>query len=246
MPKVNRESLETTRETPKRTFTIEHRRNLSKAMMGHKPWNLGLTKADPRVRRGIEKTWSNPNIRANLSKALMGHPGTFRRKHTEEEKEKIRRAHLGRPKHYRVWNEGLTAKTDERLRRIGRKISKTLLARPEEVKRKAALHAKKFASYTKVSKFEQQVVDEFIRQGIEIMPQHCLKFDSTMTYVDVYIPEHRLCVYIDGSYWHRRPEVVARDERIAVVLKANGYQVLRFWDDQHTPSSIVDEVRKMI
>lgn len=38
----------------KREFSEEHRKNLSKACMGRVPWNKGLTKKDPRVRKYLK------------------------------------------------------------------------------------------------------------------------------------------------------------------------------------------------
>jgi len=246
MKQLNRETVETTREAPKRTFTVEHRENLSKAMKGKPAWNKGLTMDDPRVRRGVEKAQANPNLRANLSKALLGHADTFRRKHTPEEIERIRRAQAGRPKAYPVWNKGLTKHTDARLARVGRSISKALLAKPEAWRKETSRIAKMYVKFPKVSKFEQEVADIFAARGIDILQQHPIRIGDVITFVDIYLPDKRVCVYIDGTYWHHRTEVQRRDIITTATLTDFGYKVFRFWDNTQSPRSIVDTIRMKI
>lgn len=40
----------------------------------------------------------------------------------------------------------------------------------------------------------------------------------------------KILLYADGDYWHSKPEVAARDERINLLLEEQGYRVLRFWE----------------
>jgi hypothetical protein len=135
MRQENSESVETTRETPKRTFTIEHRQNLSDAMKGRVAWNKGLTKDDPRVLNYTLARINNPeyeNYKIKLSKALMGHKSTFNKKHTQATRDKMSKWQLGRKHNYDVWNKGLTKKTSKKLRSISKNISKSLMLIPEE------------------------------------------------------------------------------------------------------------------
>jgi len=139
---TNGDALETTRESPKRSFTIEHRQKLSEAMKGRKAWNKGLDKTDPRVLKNTIATQSNPNLRKNLSKALMGHKSTFNRKHTKEELIKMKSWSLGRKKWYKVWNKGLTKNTSSILAENGKKISISLLKIPKEQRSALSLKAR--------------------------------------------------------------------------------------------------------
>lgn len=51
---------------------------------------------------------------------------------------------------------------------------------------------------------------------------------STLTSVDFYIPSKKLCVYVDGVYWHRN--LGEKDRRQTKILKAAGFKVLRISD----------------
>jgi very-short-patch-repair endonuclease len=53
---------------------------------------------------------------------------------------------------------------------------------------------------------------------------------SSFTNVDFYIPSKKLCVYVDGVYWHRGSKV--KDRRQVKILKAAGFKVLRISDLQ--------------
>lgn len=65
------------------TFSEEHKRNLSESHKGQIPWNCGLTnETDEKVNK--------------ISEALKGNKHALGYKHSEEAKQKIRIAHLGR------------------------------------------------------------------------------------------------------------------------------------------------------
>jgi DNA mismatch endonuclease (patch repair protein) len=79
---------------------------------------------------------------------------------------------------------------------------------------------------------------------------------------DLYFAAHRLCVFVDGCFWHgcpqhyvpprgRRPfwsaklrENVERDRRQTLALEVAGYRVLRFWEHDvlETPERCVTTV----
>lgn len=46
--------------------------------------------------------------------------------------------------------------------------------------------------------------------------------------IDLALPEHKIAIEVDGSYWHSLPEAIARDARKDAALKAAGWTVLRF------------------
>lgn len=48
--------------------------------------------------------------------------------------------------------------------------------------------------------------------------------------VDFFLPERNLVIEVDGDYWHRRPEVAARDRRKNADLLGKGVQVERVWE----------------
>lgn len=238
-----RESVETTREAPRKKITSEHRMNLSKSMKGRIPWNKGLTKEDPRVRKNTENTQKNPNLRENLSKALMGHKSTFLRKHTLEEIQRISESHRGKKHSYKVWNKGLTKFTDERLAKVGKSISKALMNKTEEWRKETSRRAKLNLIMPKVSRMEKEIQSLLIKEKIAFKSQYKIRVEETITSVDIYLPDRKECIYIDGIYWHNRPEVKERDIKINSSLEQQGYKVTRFIDDTKiSASSIVNKI----
>ena len=224
----NRESVETTRKAPKRTFTIKHRKKLSEARKGKSSWNKGLTKDDPRVLKNTLATQANPNLRKNLSKALMGHKSTFNRKHTKEEIEKIRITHTGKKHNYKVWNKGLTKENSNKMRSIAKNISKALLLIPKEIRCENSRKARMSMKVIKVSSFEDIITKELDKTDINFISQYKINIGNMLTFVDFFFPDTNTCLYIDGIYWHNRPEVIKRDKKANKILKLNGYKVKRF------------------
>ena len=51
------------------------------------------------------------------------------------------------------------------------------------------------------------------------------------TVADFYIPAQRLVLYADGLYWHSLPGVERKDHTQNFLLNFNGYEVLRFGDN---------------
>ena len=152
--KNNRESLETTRETPKRKFTESHKQHISDARKGKHPWNYHLTKDDPRVAKYTQTRIESPNYeqyKHKLSVANMGHSSTFTRKHTQETKDKMSAANAGRKHDYKVWNDGLTTETSPKLKSVGENISKALLALPKEKRIEMARYARSKMKPSRIS-----------------------------------------------------------------------------------------------
>jgi hypothetical protein len=77
--------------------------------------------------------WQNPEYRKKQLKRLIENPPHKNKHHTEESKEKNRKAHIGikktpeqieKMKGHKSWNKGLTKETDERIMNISEKNSK--------------------------------------------------------------------------------------------------------------------------
>jgi len=49
---------------------------------------------------------------------------------------------------------------------------------------------------------------------------------------DIAFPEEKLAVFCDGDYWHNRPDVRSKDIAQEMILRANGWRVLRFWEHE--------------
>lgn len=61
---------------------------------------------------------------------------------------------------------------------------------------------------------------------------------------DVAFPERRIAVFCDGDYWHTRPETREKDLTQEMILSANGWRVLRFWEHEikANPAACADKV----
>lgn len=84
---------------------------------------------------------------------------------------------------------------------------------------------------------------------------------------DIFFPKHKLCVFVDGCFWHGcpihykgvarnaeywNPKIqgnIARDQAVTKSLIAMGLTVMRFWDheiDAGRVTAIVDIVQEFI
>lgn len=48
---------------------------------------------------------------------------------------------------------------------------------------------------------------------------------------DIFI-EPNICIFVDGDYWHNKPQVKERDVRVNEGLKAKGFRVIRIWEHE--------------
>lgn len=55
---------------------------------------------------------------------------------------------------------------------------------------------------------------------------------ASFTAVDFFVPSKKLCIYVDGEYWHSRPHARERDLRQTRILEAAGFRVLRVSDKE--------------
>lgn len=76
---------------------------------------------------------------------------------------------------------------------------------------------------------EIAVANELTRRGIVYDDQYNLgdKFR-----LDFFLPEYGIVIECDGDYWHRLPQVVARDKRKNSYIKACGFSLYRFWESE--------------
>jgi len=61
---------------------------------------------------------------------------------------------------------------------------------------------------------------------------------------DFTFSEEKIAVFCDGDYWHRRPDVSEKDERVNKKLRERGWLVLRFWerDIKNNPAQITQQI----
>lgn len=67
---------------------------------------------------------------------------------------------------------------------------------------------------------------------------------------DIYLQDHKICVFIDGCFWHccpthkptatkKFPTRRARDARVSNLLARKGYKVIRIWEHDMTDFDVV-------
>jgi len=81
----------------------------------------------------------------------------------------------------------------------------------------------------KDTSIEIKIEKELKRNNIYYQKQIPL---CNITVADFYLPGYRVAIYTDGDYWHNLSLVKNRDEKQNIILKQNGYKVLRFWEHE--------------
>jgi very-short-patch-repair endonuclease len=91
-----------------------------------------------------------------------------------------------------------------------------------------------FSYWAKNAKFGAMSMEEALfNHGLRASRTYARKQYNPLaafTSVDFYVPSLKLCIYVDGVYWHGRPGVKERDRRQDKILKAAGFKVLRISD----------------
>lgn len=71
---------------------------------------------------------------------------------------------------------------------------------------------------------ERMVQEELTKRGIAFEKHKPIDGQP-----DVFI-EPNICVFVDGDYWHNRPEAIRRDKITSAILRRKGYRVFRIWE----------------
>lgn len=88
-------------------------------------------------------------------------------------------------------------------------------------------------------------VEKYLKQlGVKFESQKMIPKGRTVA--DFYIPEKRLVVYADGTYWHGRKEVKNRDQKQDFLLGMNGYKVLRLSEKEIRNGKFMKKLRNKI
>jgi G:T-mismatch repair DNA endonuclease (very short patch repair protein) len=150
----------------------------------------------------------------------------YRHCHTDKTKELISKANKGHK--YSIGNKSfLGHKHTEEYKQFmsklqtGRKLSEKTKKKIRESRMKQKIPYKNTKIELKVKDFLQQLHTPF--------EEHKSVMDITQP--DFFIKPN-ICIYCDGDYWHNRPEVIDRDNRINSILKYAGYKVIRIWEHE--------------
>jgi DNA mismatch endonuclease, patch repair protein len=137
--------------------------------------------------------------------------------------------------------------TDDRNRRVSEAVKKWAAEHPEHYYRMGTLGASKTRELGLngiPTKLEQAMEDALKKYDIHYVTQ----YKYTIGFMDFYVPDSNIAVFVDGSYWHADPRIFQaenmlffgktaqwvwqKDLRQVNYLKSQGYTVLRFWEKE--------------
>jgi DNA mismatch endonuclease, patch repair protein len=139
--------------------------------------------------------------------------------------------------------------TQDRNRRVAEAVKKWAACHQEHYYRMGTLGAAKTRELglngipTKLEQIMENALKEY---NIVYIPQ----YKYTIGFMDFYIPEPNIDIFVDGTYWHADPRIFEpedvlffgkaaewvwkKDMRQTNYLKSQGYMVLRFWEREIT------------
>ena len=126
-----------------------------------------------------------------------------------------------------AWNKGLTAKTDNRVKKYTISMTQTVQQQFKNKERKVNGYR-----HWKDTDIERILHKELDKLSIKYYKNYPINFKNFTTFPDIYIPASKLCIYADGEYWHNYPFGSKKDNLITRKLRRNKYKVLRFWGRQ--------------
>lgn len=96
---------------------------------------------------------------------------------------------------------------------------------------------------TKDTMIERTMQQELSKRGIRFAKHFPI---LNRCQADIAFPDHRLAVFCDGDYWHNRLDTRTKDITQEMILRANGWRVLRFWEHEinANPAACADCVVK--
>lgn len=165
---------------------------------------------------------------------MSGQKGDIHGPMSEDHKQKIRKALLGRV----VWNKGLT-KEDPRVAKLALGASRTLTGRRFSESHRRNLSVVRYKQIQNgvnvlpkwFDTYPEKIIEEALLQSkFMVLKQFYI---LGVGLVDFYLPEENIVVEVDGDYWHgkQRPEQQRIDEMRNLMLIEMGYRVLRFWEN---------------
>lgn len=126
-----------------------------------------------------------------------------------------------------VWNKGQRGLVSQEIRLKISEGTRKAMAHPD-VKKKVRAHRLNQVFPRKDTNIERKLQKELRSRGL-IFETH--KSVLGICQPDIVFPEKRIAVFADGDYWHRvREGARAKDVFQTMMLSANGWKVLRFWE----------------
>lgn len=226
---------------PPRHQTPEARARISAALKG-RPKSEETRRRLSEVQKGKPRGPLPQETRDKISRANKGKPKPPR---TAEHRRHLSEAHTGRSltaEHRRHISEALLAlpesvkermrwtnpypHSEEQRQKISRGVRADWETRPKE-ERIRRLRAAWVAAGTADSSIERQTASALEDLGVP----HERQYAIPPYRADFFLPEWRIVLECDGTYWHGTPEAHARDERRDAFMKNAGYRVARIREE---------------
>lgn len=190
----------------------ETRKLMSIAHQGQTPWNSGKT--------GV---YSEERLK-QIQEQMLGNKHAQGSKHTEEWKKWKSESQSGER------NQFCGKAHSEEFRLM---ISKLNTGKTSPMKGKN--HSEETKARLKITRMHQVFprVDSKPERMMQIaLSLRGIKYEKHKPIYgqpDIFI-EPNICIFVDGDYWHNRPEVQARDLEVNDTLEKQKYHVIRIWE----------------
>lgn len=137
----------------------------------------------------------------------------------------------------------------EKVRKVCKMCGKVVYVKPSLAERFGFCSRRCTGAYVstlwpRTSSIEMLLREELTRRGIAFAPEYPVGQFA----IDIAIPEHRIAIEADGTYWHSRPEQKPKDKRRDTFLRNRAWTVFRFPEPRIRSDvrGCVDEVEKHI
>lgn len=257
-------------------------RSISEALKGRIPWNKGghlSEKTKRKLSKIWKKFWKNPKfiekmIARNkiLSERMKGERNPMRNPKSKKKRSEKMKGKLAGDKNpakkLKVRREiSRTLKGHIVSPKVRKKIARSLIGRyvgelnpfygkhhTEEVKEKTRMRAIKQlisgAFKNRITSIELKIEKELRKRNIYYKKQFPL---LSRTIVDFYLPQYRVVIYCDGTFWHKskwaeKEGVIEKDRKQTKFLFSKGYKVFRFSETEieNSARNCVDRVLRYI
>lgn len=193
----------------------------------------------------IHHKGNKQSVESNIKRSLSHKGRKNSKQHIENSKKGLKKFYENGGTN---WNKGLTKETDERLKKLGEKISKSLIYLFNETEKGLELrqkNSKRMSEYIKQEKFNRKLYNtkpelafkdtmNFLNKNYEFQ-----KYIPEIGIVDFYERETNTIIFIDGCYWHSCPKCYTYETRrgkrgfdsmINKKCIEKGYKILRIWE----------------
>ena len=224
-----------------------------KYIIGHhsknrKPWNKGKT-MNKKYKITMKKSWTI-NRKKEISDKRIGTKFTEEHKNNIKNKFKKGRTPWNKHKHHSEESKRKMSKTRKELYKNG--YIHPMLGKPRSEITKQKIRE---ARLKQVIPFRNSLPERKVQSILSVNGISYETHKSITGQPDIFIPEKNLCIFIDGDYWHCKPDklkhkncgnfifhknhkiitskdVWEKDARITKKLKEQGYIILRFWESE--------------